>query len=80
MIALGWFGIRARLRWALWVAFLAPVVAVGVALPLHYPYGFDTIGHLGLIYVDAFTLLVGTVLSYNALLGSGAKERQTLEA
>jgi len=73
VIALAWFGIRARLRWTLWVAFLAPVVAVGVALPLHYPYGFDTIGHLGLIYVDAFTLLVGTVLSYNALLGSGAK-------
>jgi hypothetical protein len=70
VIALAWFGIRTRMRWALWAAFLAPVVAVGVALPLHYPYGFDTIGHLGLVYLDGFTLLVGTVLSYNALLRS----------
>ena len=67
VIALAWFGIRTRMRWALWTAFLAPVVAVAVALPLHYPYGFDTIGHLGLIYLDGFTLLVGTVLAYNAL-------------
>jgi hypothetical protein len=67
VIALAWFGIRQRVRWALWTAFLAPVVAVGVALPLHYPYGFDTIGHLGLIYLDGFILLVGTVLSYTAL-------------
>ncbi len=73
VIALAWFGIRMRMRWALWTAFLAPVVAVGVALPLHYPYGFDTIGHLGLIYADAFTLLVGTVLAYNALLASPAE-------
>ena len=67
VIALAWFGIRTRMRWALWSAFLAPVVAVAVALPLHYPYGFDTIGHLGLIYLDGFTRLVGTVLAYNAL-------------
>ena len=67
VIALAWFGIRTRMRWALWTAFLAPVVAVAVALPLHYPYGFDTIGHLGLIYLDGFTLLVGTALAYNAL-------------
>ena len=67
VIALAWFGIRSRMRWALWTAFLAPVVAVAVALPLHYPYGFDTIGHLGLIYLDGFTLLVGTALAYNAL-------------
>ena len=70
VIALAWFGIRMRMRWALWTALLAPVVAVAVALPLHYPYGFDTIGHLGLIYLDAFILLVGTVLSYNAMQGA----------
>ena len=73
VIALAWFGIRTRMRWALWTAFVAPVVAVGVALPLHYPYGFDTIGHLGLIYLDGFTLLVGTVLSYNILLRSSVE-------
>ena len=67
VIALAWFGIRNGARWALWSAFLGPVVAVAVALPLHYPYGFDTIGHLGLIYLDGFILLVGTILAHNAI-------------
>ena len=67
VIALAWFGIRNSARWALWSAFLAPLVAVVVALPLHYPYGFDTIGHLGFVYLDGFTLLVGTVLAHNAI-------------
>ena len=67
VIATAWNGIRAGQRWALWTAFLAPVVAVGLALPLHYPYGFATLGHLGLIYLDAAILLVGTVLAAKAL-------------
>ena len=67
VIATAWNGIRAGQRWALWTAFLAPVVAVGLALPLHYPYGFATFGHLGLIYLDAAILLVGTVLAARAL-------------
>ena len=67
VIALAWNGIRAGQRWALWTAFAAPVVAVALALPLHYPYGFATLGHLGLIYLDAAMLLVGTVLAANAL-------------
>ena len=67
VIALAWFGIRRRARWALGTACLAPVVAVGVALPLHYPYGFATVGHLGLIYLDAVILLAGTLLAYTAL-------------
>ena len=72
VLALAWFGIRQRVQWALWTALLAPVVAVAVALPLHYPYGFDTIGHLGLIYLDGFVLLVGTVLSYTAFQRSAS--------
>jgi hypothetical protein len=67
VIALAWNGIRTGQRWALWTAFWAPVVAVGLALPLHYPYGFATLGHLGLIYLDAAMLLVGTVLAARAL-------------
>ena len=67
VIAVAWNGIRTGQRWALWTAFLAPVVAVGLALPLHYPYGFATLGHLGLIYLDAAMLLVGTVLAARAL-------------
>jgi cytochrome bd-type quinol oxidase subunit 2 len=67
VIAIAWNGIRTGQRWALWTAFLAPVVGVGLALPLHYPYGFATLGHLGLIYLDATILLVGTVLAAKAL-------------
>ena len=67
VIALAWNGIRTGQRWALWTAFLAPVVAVGLALPLHYSYGFGTLGHLGLIYLDAAILLAGTVLAAKAL-------------
>lgn len=67
VIALAWFGIRNGERWAMWTAFLTPVIGVAIALPLHFTYGIGTIGHLGLIYLDAAILLVGTVLSYNAL-------------
>ena len=69
VIALAWQGIRTGQRWALWTAFLAPVIGVGIALPLHYVYGFATIGHLGLIYLDAGILLVGTLLAQKALAG-----------
>ncbi len=67
VIALAWYGIRKGERWALWTAFLSPVIAVAIALPLHFPYGLATIGHLGLIYLDALILVVGTVLTYAAL-------------
>src|SRR5512142_3438711 len=67
VIALAWFGIRTEQRWAVWTAFLAPLIAVGIALPLHFVYGIGTLGHLGLIYLDAVILLVGTFLSYRSI-------------
>ena len=67
VIALAWFGIRTGQKWAMWTAFLTPVIGVAIAVPMHFPYGIGTLGHLGLIYLDAVVLLVGTVLSYNAL-------------
>ena len=67
VIALAWQGIRTGQRWALWTAFVAPVIGVALALPLHYVYGLATFGHLGLIYLDAAILLVGTVLAQRAL-------------
>ncbi len=67
VIALAMFGIRRGESWAVWTAFLAPVVAVGIALPLHFPFHIATLGHLGLIYLDAAILLIGTILSYRAL-------------
>ena len=29
-----------------------------MALPAHYPWGFDTLGHLGLIYLDTLLFVV----------------------
>ena len=67
VVALAFNGIRRGERWAVWTAFLAPVVAVGIALPLHFVYGIATFGHLGLIYLDAVILLAGTIISYRQM-------------
>ena len=67
VVALAWFGIRTGQKWALWTAFIAPIIALVISLPLHYVYGLDTLGHLGPIYLDVVILIVGMVMSYNAL-------------
>jgi hypothetical protein len=67
VVALAWFGIRTGQKWALWTAFITPVIALVISLPLHYIYGLDTLGHLGPIYLDVIILIVGTVMSHNAL-------------
>ena len=66
--ALAWFGVRSRQMWAWVTAVAAPVLALAVALPAHYPWGFATIGHLGLIYLATAIFVVGVVLSGKALL------------
>jgi hypothetical protein len=67
--ALAWFGVRRGIGWAWVAAVAAPVLGLAVALPAHYPYGFDTIGHLGLIYLATAIFVVGAVVSGRALLG-----------
>ncbi len=67
VVALARFGIRTGQKWALWTAFIAPVLALVISLPLHYIYGLDTWGHLGPIYLDVVILIIGTAMSYNAL-------------
>ena len=47
---------------------VVPVFGLAVALPAHYPWGFDTIGHLGLIYLATAIFVVGAVLALKALL------------
>ena len=66
--ALSWFGVRRGYVWAWVAAVAAPVLALAVALPAHYPYGFATIGHLGLIYLATAIFVVGAVLAGKALL------------
>jgi hypothetical protein len=67
--ALSWFGVRRRELWAWAAAVATPVLGLAVALPAHYPWGFDTIGHLGLIYLATAIFVVGAALSGKALLG-----------
>jgi hypothetical protein len=71
--ALSWYGVRRGLGWA-WVAAVAsPVLGLLVALPAHYPYGFDTIGHLGLIYLATAIFVVGAALAGKALLDARSR-------
>jgi hypothetical protein len=67
VIFLALYGIRQGQMWAWTAAVAAPVLALAVALPAHYPNGFDTLGHLGLIYLDAVILVVGAILAYRGL-------------
>jgi hypothetical protein len=36
-------------------------------LPAHYPNGFDTIGHLGLVYLATAIFVVGALLALRGL-------------
>jgi hypothetical protein len=64
---LAWFGVRRGYMWAWASAVVVPVLGLAVALPSHYPYGFDTIGHLGLIYVATAIFVVGAVVALKGL-------------
>ena len=65
--ALSWFGVRRGYMWAWVAAVVAPVLALAVALPAHYPWGFATIGHLGPIYVATAIFVVGAVLALKGM-------------
>lgn len=64
---LAWFGVRRGYMWAWASAVVVPVVGLAVALPSHYPYGFDTIGHLGLIYLATAVFVVGALVALKGL-------------
>jgi hypothetical protein len=62
------YGVRRGQLWA-WVgAVSAPVLALLVALPAHYPNNFDTFGHLGLIYLAVLIFVVGALLALPGIL------------
>jgi cytochrome bd-type quinol oxidase subunit 2 len=65
---LAWFGVRRGYLWAWVSAVVVPVLGLAVALPSHYPYGFDTIGHLGLIYLATAIFVVGALLALRPVL------------
>jgi hypothetical protein len=68
--ALAWYGVRRAELWAYVTAIAAPVLGLAVALPAHYPYHLDTIGHLGLIYLATAVFIIGAVLALKPLLKS----------
>ena len=70
--ALCWFGVRRGYMWAWVAAVVSPVLALAVALPAHYPWGFATIGHLGLIYLATAIFVVGALLALKGLRETGA--------
>jgi hypothetical protein len=65
--ALAWFGVRRGELWAWVTAVVVPVLALAVALPAHYPWHLDTVGHLGLIYADTVLFCVGAALALAGL-------------
>ncbi|GEC08550.1 hypothetical protein SSP24_62050 [Streptomyces spinoverrucosus] len=69
--ALAWFGVRRGLLWAYVTAIAVPVLGLAVALPAHYPYGLDTLGHLGPIYLATAVFVVGALIALRPLLSAG---------
>jgi hypothetical protein len=65
---LAWFGVRAGYLWAWVAAVAASVLGLAVALPAHYPNDFDTIGHLGLVYLATAIFVVGALMALRALV------------
>jgi hypothetical protein len=68
VLFLVWFGVRRGQLWAWAGAVAAPVLGLAVALPAHYPNDFDTIGHLGLIYLATAIFVAGAALSLKAIM------------
>ena len=62
------YGVRRGDLWA-WVGAVAsPVIGLIVALPAHYPNHFDTLGHLGLIYLATVIFVAGALLALRGIL------------
>ena len=64
---LAWLGVRRGQMWAWTAAVAVPVVGLAVALPAHYPYHFDTLGHLGLVYADTLLFIAGALIALPGL-------------
>lgn len=72
--ALAWFGARHGHLWAYVTAVATPVLGLAVALPAHYPYGLDTLGHLGLIYLATVVFVAGAALALKPLLDARTRQ------
>jgi len=68
VLLLALYGVRSGQAWAWVAAVAAPVLGLAVALPAHYPWNLDTLGHLGLIYLAVLIFVAGALLSGKGLL------------
>jgi hypothetical protein len=68
VLLLAVYGVRAGQAWAWVAAVSAPVLGLAVALPAHYPWNLDTLGHLGLVYLVTLVFVAGALLSGKGLL------------
>ncbi|MGQ0847560.1 MAG: hypothetical protein ACT4OP_00305, partial [Actinomycetota bacterium] len=67
------YGVRKGELWA-WVGAVAsPVLGLAVALPAHYPNDFDTLVHLGPIYLATALFVVGALLALRGLLAENRR-------
>lgn len=64
------YGVSRGELWAWTGAVSAPVLGLVVALPAHYPNGFDTLLHLGPIYLATLVFVVGALLALRAIAGA----------
>ncbi|HEX9711623.1 MAG TPA: hypothetical protein VGB52_03600 [Actinomycetota bacterium] len=62
------YGVRRGHLWAWIGAVAAPVLGLAVALPAHYPNSFDTVGHLGLIYLAVVIFVGGALVALRGLV------------
>jgi hypothetical protein len=68
VLLLALYGVRAGQAWAWVAAVTSPVLGLAVALPAHYPWNLDTLGHLGLPYLATLVFVAGALLSGKGLL------------
>ncbi|MEH2514166.1 hypothetical protein V1291_005520 [Nitrobacteraceae bacterium AZCC 1564] len=62
---IAWYGVREG-SWSAWIiAVIVPVVALAVALPMHYMghFNYDWVSHLGPIYLGTIIYVVGAVVA-----------------
>lgn len=63
------YGVRRGALWAWTGAVAAPVLGLVVALPAHYPNGFDTLTHLGPIYLATLIFVAGALVALRGITG-----------
>ena len=70
---LAWYGVQNGFWWAWITGVISPVLALAVALPLHWMghFNYDWVSHLGPIYLGTIIYVVGAVVALIGLTQGG---------